>query len=239
MTTALGSARTGPDTVRTGPTLQRARELAGMATADAARAIGVTRRELRDIERGRRAVTVDLVDRALHAYGADDLALPPRQDLVSRDDPTLLVIGTDTVRVDPCRESDRDVLVEYVAAVRRQRGLGPDDSVRLRSHDLVQLAGVLDLSSDRLEGQLRDVMGAPSEEATRMARVLVLTGLCLAVSGTAWRGAGRSGAASADSSWLAREPRRPSPSAIGSACLETLAELVGERAGETEPTRHG
>ncbi|UDY35329.1 helix-turn-helix domain-containing protein [Dermatobacter hominis] len=171
------------DTLTTGPTMRRARELAGMGRADAAQRVGVGRRELRGIERGRCAPTPEVLDRALAAYGGDELELPPRQDLVHPTDPHLLVVGDDLVRVDPFRDDDAQVLVDYVAAVRRQRRLGRDAEVRFRSHDLVQLATVLDLTAGDLERRLAAVTGTGDAAARRAARLLVLTGLAMALAG--------------------------------------------------------
>jgi transcriptional regulator with XRE-family HTH domain len=170
------------NTASTGQTMRRARELAGIGRGAAAERVGIGRRELRGIERGRSAPTVEVLDRALSAYGADELVLPPRQDLLHPTDPHLLVVGDDLVHVDPFRSDDGQVLADYVAAVRRQRGIGPDAEVRFRSHDLVQLATVLDLTADDLERLLAEATGGAGS-AHRVARLLVLTGLAMALAG--------------------------------------------------------
>ncbi len=160
--------------------MRRARELALLDLTAGARALEVRRTELRSIERGRRMPDVAVLERAVLVYGADELVLPPRQDLDHPTDPTLLVVGEETIRVDPGRAGNQQVLVDYVAAVRRQRRVGPGATVPLRSHDLVQLAGVLDLAATDLEAQLAEVSSLQPEPARRSARRLVLTGLCLA-----------------------------------------------------------
>lgn len=249
MTAALEPDPSGIEINGTGPTLQRARMLSGRTASESARAVGVTRRELRDVERGRRSATVDLVDRAVRAYGGDELALPRRRDLVHPEDPTLLLIGTDSVRVDPCRTSDREVLERYVAAVRRQRGIGVGEPVPFRSHDLVQLAGVLDLASEDLDSQLRDVVGMGPGDSLRTVRMLVLTGLCLAVAGATWDGiepaerstlsrlADRPTVNASQTSWLSRDQGRSASSVMPSLRLEALAELMvnGRASSETGP----
>ncbi len=164
--------------------MRRARELAGMDRASAAHAVGIGRRDLRAIERDRRPADGEVLERVLQAYGGTGLDLPPRQDLVRANEPGVLVIGDERVQVDPFRSSDEPVLVDYVAAVRRQRGLGESDVVRFRSNDLVQLAAVLDLGSDRLEAQLQRIAGLERDPAVRAARTLVLTGLAMALAGT-------------------------------------------------------
>lgn len=188
------------DTTRTGPTMRRARELASLDLTAGARAVGVGRSDLRSIERGRRRVQLDVLERAVVAYGDVDLVLPPRRDLVHPGDPSLLVVGDEIIRVDRAGSGNEQVLVDYVAAVRRQRRVAPDAAVPFRAHDLVQLAGVLDLATSDLARQLARVAGLSSEPAQRSARRLVLTGLCLAVSGA--RPQDRD---DVDGSWLARD----------------------------------
>lgn len=266
-------------TVVAGPALRRARELAGMDRSAAARAVGVRRRDLRGIEAGYRPAATTVLERALSVYGDEDLDLPPRQDLRHPTDPNLLVIGDEVVRVDPFRDDDRRVLADYVAAVRRQRGLDPEAEVPFRSADLVQLASVLDLAAPDMERQLRLAAGMDDVSARRAARLLVLTGLALALAGaserlrrdSAWSpplagvplfdvearsartrpfdhrmaAAGsapalfsvreQSGAVVGDSSWLARDGRRPAFSTEPRVRLEAIAELVaaGDRGPDT------
>ena len=177
--------------VMAGVAMRRARELAGIDRATAATEMGVPRRDLRAIERGRRGADVAVLERAIDLYGGASLDLPPRVDLVHPSDPYLLVIGDEQVRVDPFRDDDGEVLAEYVAAVRRQRGLETAAVVRFRSHDLVQLASVLDLSSGDLADRLRRLTGLDRDPAIQAARRLVLTGLALAIVGASATPTGR------------------------------------------------
>lgn len=274
--------------VMAGPALRRAREMAGLDRADAARRVGVGRRDLRGIESGVRPVSTTVLERAISVYSDDDLDLPPRQDLRHPTHPHLLVIGDEVVHADPFRDDDSDVLADYVAAVRRQRGLDPDAEVHFRSADLVQLASVLDLAAPDLERRLRRAAGMDDVPARRAARLLVLTGLALALAGAtersvrdmAWRpplsgvplfdvtarsartrpidsripaaGPGPNGAVPAapelfttreqtgavvrDSSWLARDGRRPAfstePRVRLDAAAEVVANVVAAASGE-------
>lgn len=211
------------DTSVTGPTMRRARELAGLDLGGGARSVGVRRSELRSIERGRRPVRLDVLERAVEAYGDDGVALPPRQDLVHPSDPTLLVVGDETVRIDPLRSGNDGLLADYVAAVRRQRGLGPADDVPFRSHDMVQLARVLDLSAGDLESQLERVAGLEPDSARSSTRTLVLTGLCLAVAG-----ARPDQERSDDAAWLIRGAGGSRPVALRAARLDELEHLIAE-----------
>ncbi|HNG24650.1 MAG TPA: helix-turn-helix transcriptional regulator [Microthrixaceae bacterium] len=271
-----------------GPALRRAREMAGLDRADAARRVGVGRRDLRGIESGVRPVSTAVLERAISVYGDDDLDLPPRQDLRHPTHPHLLVIGDEVVHVDPFRDDDSDVLADYVAAVRRQRGLGPDAEIRFRSADLVQLASVLDLAAPDLERRLRRAAKMDDVPARRAARLLVLTGLALALAGATERSARdmawtpplsgvplfdvtarsartrpidsripaadpvphgavpvapelfttreQTGAVVRDSSWLARDGRRPAfstePRVRLDAAAEVVANVVAAASGE-------
>lgn len=203
--------------------MRRARELAGLDLTGGSRAIGIGRGELRSVERGRRVVSTAVLERAIEVYGSDGLALPPRRDLVHPSDPTLLVIGDETVRLDPGRADDREVLAAYVAAVRRQRGLLPDEEVPFRSHDLVALARVLDLSAVDLEQQLSSAARLATDRARRAARSLVLTGLSFVAVG-----ATPSPGTDADSSWLARGTVGASAPTERPSCLDELEGLMAD-----------
>ena len=177
------AAMTATPHVPVGPTMRRARELAGLDRGVAASGLGVRARDLRVIESGRRPADVVLVERALQVYGGDRLDLPPRQDLIHPLDRNVLVVGDEQVRIDPNRSDDTAVLVGYVAAVRRQRGLEVAAVVRFRANDLVQLAAVLDLEATDLVDRLRRVTGLDSDPAVQAARRIVLAGLALAIAG--------------------------------------------------------
>lgn len=203
--------------------MRRARELAELDLTAGALAVGVRRRELRAVERGRREIDPSLVERAVDAYGGDDLHLPPRRDLVGPSDPEHLVVGEERIRIDPGRADDVGLLVGYVAAVRRQRGLGPEEAVPFRSHDLVQLAAVLDLSREDLEGRLSEIAGLGGAPARRSVRMLVLTGLSLALQGLRPERTG-----TGDSSWLARDAGPSAPRRIGADRLGEIEDLMAE-----------
>lgn len=235
------------DATRTGPTMQRARELAELDLTAGAQALGVRRRQLRSVERGRCGVALDVVERAVVVYG-EDLALPSRQDLLHPTDPGLLVVGEETVRLDPSGHDDVRVLADYVAAVRRQRGVAADEPVPFRAHDLVQLARILDLGAADLRQHLVVAADLAAEEARRTARTLVVTGLCLAVAAAAPNssapdepssaavhaasipaavGAAVPSAAPVDS-WLARGGRVEGAPTGRSARIDALEDLMAE-----------
>jgi transcriptional regulator with XRE-family HTH domain len=187
-----------------GTTLRRARELAEIDDRQAARALGVSRRRLHRIESGSTEVPADLIDRAVREYGSDRFELPDRQELVHPDDPDVLRVGTERIPFDPVFDGNRTVLVRYLAAVRRQRGLDADDPVEFRSADLAALAGVLDLTADDLDRELSSLAGLDGATSRRTVRMLVLTGLCVLAAG---------GATLQTRSWFAADPASSLPAA--------------------------
>jgi hypothetical protein len=124
----------------------------------------------------------------------------------------VLVVGHERIPVDPTRPDDRELLSSYVAAIRRQRGLGPGDPVTFRAADVAALAGVLDLTGDDLEPALRTAAGMNGPGARRTAQRLVLTALCvLAAGGATFAGSGFDVRPAATGTALAVRPEVSSP----------------------------
>ena len=187
----------GMDDASVGCTLRRAREMAELDDRAAARALGISRRRLHRIEAGSSQVQPDLIDRAVREYGSHRFDLPDRRVLVHPDDPGVLRVGSERIPFDPVLDGNRTVLVRYLAAVRRQRGLGLDDPVEFRASDLAALAGVLDLTAGDLDRELSSLAGLDGVTSRRTVRMLVLTGLCVLAAG---------GATLQTRSWFAADP---------------------------------
>lgn len=189
--------RTTTPTTNAGDMLRRARELSGMHERAAARALGVRRSRIRDWESGAVAPDADELSRAIALYSADlDSIWPDRQPLVSPEEPGVLVVGDERidVRIDPELTPDgvtfvdnRVVLTRYLAAVRRQRGLGATDPVELRANDIASLASVLDLEDGRLESELAELLDLTPAGARWTTRAMVV-GALMAVAATAMVG---------------------------------------------------
>jgi transcriptional regulator with XRE-family HTH domain len=171
------------DSTTIGPALHRARLLAGRGRRAAARDLGVTRRALRAWERGRCVPPSDALERLSSVYSRSaDLTLVPRISLL---DPTrrgVLVVGDERIERDPALGADihrqnRALLVGYVAAVRRQRGLPSQAPVSLRSSDVAALAAELDLSDGQLGRLLAEVLAVPLANARAADLALVVTSL--------------------------------------------------------------
>ena len=201
----------------TGRRLRRARELSGLRPGTAARAMGIRRARLRDWESGRTVPDADEMARAVQLYSADlNHIWPDREPLISPEEPGVLVVGDDRIEAYPRAVTtpgsgqattrptvdNRVVLSRYIAAVRRQRGVGPDEPVELRSQDVSALATVLDLDDMLLEVQLMDLLDLTPAGARWTARAMVV-GALMAVGagvlvGASWFGAAPSDAAAAE-----------------------------------------
>jgi transcriptional regulator with XRE-family HTH domain len=202
----------------TGRKLRRARELSDLRPGTAARALGIRRARLRDWESGRSVPDADELARAVQLYSADlNHIWPDREPLISPEEPGVLIVGDDRIEAYSDTGSttgpgqvatrpavdNRVVLSRYIAAVRRQRGVGPDDPVELRAQDVSALATVLDLDDMLLEVQLMDLLDLTPAGARWTARAMVV-GALMAVGagvlvGASWFGAAPSTAAAAES----------------------------------------
>ncbi|MFN7150196.1 MAG: helix-turn-helix domain-containing protein [Microthrixaceae bacterium] len=174
-------------TMTTGHALRRARELADMSERAAARSLGVRRSTLRDWEADQAAPDADRLAAAVRLYSVDlETIWPDRRPLISADEPDVLRVGAERVPVetDPVIDPDgvrridnRVVLTRYLAAVRRQRGLGPTERVDLRADDIASLANVLDLDDTALETELAELLDLTPAGARWTMRALVVGGL--------------------------------------------------------------
>ncbi len=164
-----------PSTYDTGRALRRARELSGLTERSAARSLGVRRARLRGWEQGSTPMDADELSRAIRLYSADlDEIWPERRPIVSDAVPGVLFVGDERLEVDG---TNRTVLTRYLAAVRRQRGLGADASVELRANDIASLANVLDLSDTALESELAELLDLTPAGARVTARALAVGAL--------------------------------------------------------------
>ena len=174
-------------TMTTGHALRRARELADTSERAAARSLGVRRSTLRDWEADRAAPDADQLAAAVRLYSVDlETIWPDRRPLISADEPDVLRVGDERVPVetDPVigpdgvrRIDNRVVLTRYLAAVRRQRGLDPNERVDLRADDIASLANVLDLDDTALEAELAELLDLTPAGARWTMRALVVGGL--------------------------------------------------------------
>ena len=206
-------------TVATGRTLRRARELSDLRPRSAARAMGIRRSRLSDWESGRTSPDADEMARAIELYSADlNHIWPDRQPLISPEEPGVLIVGDERIEVNAPARTTRDsgpampraeidnrvILSRYIAAVRGQRGAGPDDSVELRAHDVSALATVLDLDDMLLEVQLMDLLDLTPAGARWTARAMVVGALMTVgagvLLGASWFGAAPTTAGAAEGS---------------------------------------
>ncbi len=182
-------------------------------------------RRLRDWESGAEVPDADELARAIELYSADlNEIWPDREPLVSSDEPGVLVVGDERIdlRTDPTLSADgvttidnRVVLTRYLAAVRRQRGLGTGEAVELRATDIASLASVLDLEDTALEAELAELLDLTPAGARWTARAMVVGGL-MAIGATAIVG----------SSWLAPAGATTIETAAPAAVTATFAPEV-------------
>jgi transcriptional regulator with XRE-family HTH domain len=170
---------TDMETLTAALTLRRARELAGVDPHDAARRLGVRPGQLRAYEAGQCAVPASVLSDAAAVYGAPEVTVVSGVDLPVPGDPRFIAVGTERIPVADAHHDNPALLQRYVAAVRRQRGLGPHGPVELRAADVAMLAGLLDLTDEDLERQLGEASGASTGSTRRAARSLVLSGLVI------------------------------------------------------------
>lgn len=187
-------------TAPTGARMRRARELTGMSERAAARALRVRRTQLRAWERGELVPDADDMAAVINLYSVDLARVwPDRQPLLSPEEPGVLIVGDERIELDDVAVptagggitiDNRSVLTTYLTAVRRQRGLGPNEQVELRAADLSALAGVLDLDDAGLESLLAELLQLTPAGARWAARAMVVGGLTALATvfslGTAW-----------------------------------------------------
>jgi len=243
-----GSAVTTEMTVATGRALRRARELSDLRPRTAARALGIRQSRLRDWESGRTSPDADEMARAIELYSADlNHIWPDRQPLISPEEPGVLIVGEERIEVNTVARTAHDsgpatqraaidnrvILSRYIAAVRRQRGAGTDDSVELRAQDVSALATVLDLDDMLLEVQLMDLLDLTPAGARWTARAMVVGALMAVGAGVlvsaSWFGAASSNAGAAEGS-VAAATFAPEIAAAPFA-PEVAASIPVERAG--------
>lgn len=200
----MAAIRTTP----TGGALRRARELAELSVGGAARRLGVSASTLRAWESGRAEPDEFQLDAAIALYGSDLYSIwPDRTPLVTDEDPETLVVGDERIdlRVDAfgLRPDNRTVLVRYLAAVRRQRGVRVDANVELRGADLMALSAVLDLDDRSLEATLTELLDLTPAGSRFTLRALAVGSLMAigagAIVGASWLAPNTGDAAAAPS----------------------------------------
>ncbi|MEI7886572.1 MAG: helix-turn-helix transcriptional regulator [Actinomycetes bacterium] len=185
----------------TGNSVHQLRILSGLNQREAARRIGISRSTLRSWEAHRTIPDASQLVSAVAALG-DDLqdVMVARTDLIDPQHLGVLRVGDEQILVADYLGPDTtpqqfniDLIQSYLAAVRRQRGLRPEEKVHLRAHDLSALAVVLDLTDKELQELLTTEFNLSDESARHAVRGLLAAGLvALAASGAL------------QSSWLAQ-----------------------------------
>jgi transcriptional regulator with XRE-family HTH domain len=164
----------GMPAVRVGWLVARARAVAGIADRDLASSLGLPVRTIRRWERGDVVPTDDEVEAIAAACGTRLTELLPRRASVSYDPSTGIMRMGDQAVALPGNMLDNDtVLGAFIGMVRRQRGLRPDQDVKVRQEDLEALGEALDLDDDELEERLVRVIGMSRTQAAAVRAQLL------------------------------------------------------------------
>jgi transcriptional regulator with XRE-family HTH domain len=156
----------GMPAARVGWLVARARSIAGITDRDLAAIVGVSERAVRRWERGDLVPTDDEVEAIAAACGTRLTELLPRRVPVSYDRATgIMRMGDHAIAIPGSMHDNDAVLGAYIGMVRRQRGLRPDQEVRVREEDLEALSEALDLDDDELEDRLVRVIGLSRTQA--------------------------------------------------------------------------
>jgi transcriptional regulator with XRE-family HTH domain len=152
---------------RIAETLLTARASAGLDQREMARAVDAPLRRVRRWERAEEIPSDRFLDKVAIACAIEPAALFPARDRVEFDPRSLLMrVGTAVVSI--VEPNNEIVLATYLRLVRQQRGLWPDDTVRLRGTDIDLLSGVLDLRDEGLEDRLVNQIGLTPEAAAEL-----------------------------------------------------------------------
>ncbi len=174
MTDARYTYTAGMPAARVGWLVARARAVAGITDRDLASSLILPLRTIRRWERGDLVPTDDEVEAIAAACGIRLTELLPRRASVSYDPSTgIMRMGDQAVALPGTMLDNDTVLGAYIGMVRRQRGLRPDQDVKVRQEDLEALAEALDLDDEELEERLVRVIGMSRTQAAAVRAQLL------------------------------------------------------------------
>ena len=174
MTDARYTYTAGMPAARVGWLVARARAVAGITDRDLASSLSLPVRTVRRWERGDLVPTDDEVEAIAAACGTRLTELLPRRASVSYDPSTgIMRMGDQSVALPGSMLDNDTVLSAYIGMVRRQRGLRPDQDVKVRQEDLEALGEALDLDDDELEERLVRVIGMSRTQAAAVRAQLL------------------------------------------------------------------
>jgi transcriptional regulator with XRE-family HTH domain len=153
---------------RLGQLLRDGRKRRGWKRKHVAAIAHVNVDKLRAYEKGEEPVPAEVCTRLAELYGESLTAHVP-------------------LRVAPPIEQGdtNDVLAQYVALVRRLRGVRNGDTFPLRANDLAALSAALELDTDTVEQHIVDALGCSRDEARSLHRELLSRRIVLPVAGLA------------------------------------------------------
>lgn len=158
----------------TGMRVSAAREAKDLSLRRAARRLGVSPRALRGWERGREAIPYAVRLSMVELYGIPRQELAPDRPAQAEQDAAngTIRIGsvTFTLTASSAAGADDDSLRDFLAAVRRERGLAPGAALKVRDSDAVLLAELLGGTADEIVRNLRRLLGVSEKEAVELGR---------------------------------------------------------------------
>src|SRR5918999_5551529 len=155
----------------TGNRVFAAREAKGLSLRRAARRLGVSPRVLRGWERGREDIPFAVRQGMVKLYGlAPEVLVPerPGRSAAGRDERNGTIrIGSVTFTA---QDANDDSLRAFLAAVRRERGLAPDEPLAVRASDAAMLAELLGGTAEEIVRNLQRLLGLDEREAVELGR---------------------------------------------------------------------
>ncbi len=200
---------------RLGELLRAGRKRRGWKRKHVAAIAHVDVGKLRAYENGDEPVPADVCARLAEVYGESLTAHVP-------------------LRVAPAIEpgDTEAVIAQYVALVRRLRGVREGDTFPLRANDLAALSAALEIDSDMIEQHIVDALGCSRDEARTLHRELLSRKVVLPVAGLAAGFLALAGVHAASASAAATAPAAP-PAAVAAA--PTTAITAAPPAPVTQP----
>ncbi len=209
----LGDAM-GPE--RLGELLRASRKRRGWKRKHVAAIAHISADKLRAYENGDETIPPEVCTRLAEVYGESLTAHVP-------------------LRVAPPIEAGdtEAVIAQYVALVRRLRGVRNREGFPLRAHDLAALSAALELDNETIEQHIVDALGCSRDEARSLHRELLSRKVVLPVAGLAASLVAFAGVHAASATTATTAPAPVAPAAVVAA--PTTAVTVAPTPPTTAP----
>jgi transcriptional regulator with XRE-family HTH domain len=157
---------------RLGMLLAGVRDDCGLTLLEASERTGMDEHRLASIEAGDAPLDGESVEQILAGYGTTlDELLPARRQVVLDLASGRLLVAEEVTRFEGSPSAE-EVLAAYLSLVYSLRHATPGSPVVLRGYDVAVLARALDLAEPEVEHRLTDLMLEPSDEVSRLTKLL-------------------------------------------------------------------